>query len=108
MRTRGAREGRPAAMIADTRTRSPATHTGAVFDAATDGMLVIGALPGRRYYSIVDVNRELCAMTGFSHDELIGLNPLRLVRREDRRAAADGAAIPSRERFSATVTVVRK
>jgi len=95
-------------MIADTRTRSPATLTGAVFEAATDGMLVIGALPGRRYYSIVDVNRELCAMTGFSHDELIGLNPLRLVRREDRRAAADGAAIPARERFSATVTVMRK
>ena len=79
-----------------------------VFEAMTDGMLVVGALPGRRYYTIVDVNQELCAMVGFSSDELIGMNPLRLVRPGDRRRAAGGAAIREQERFTATVTAVRK
>jgi PAS domain S-box-containing protein len=80
-----------------------------VFEATTDGMLVVGALPGRRHYTIVDVNPELSAMTGFRPDELIGANPLRLVHPADwRRAAAAGAAIRAQDRFAATVTAVRK
>ncbi len=61
-----------------------------------------------RHYTIVDVNHELSAMTGYSHDELISMNPLRLVCAGDRRRAARGAAIRARERFAATVTAVRK
>jgi PAS domain S-box-containing protein len=86
-----------------------ALETRTVFEATTDGMLVIGALPGQRPYTIVDVNHELSAMTGFRPDELIGVNPLRLVHPADRRrVAAASAAIQSQERFAATVTVVRK
>jgi PAS domain S-box-containing protein len=79
-----------------------------VFEATTDGMLVIGVLPGRRSYTIVDVNQELCAMTGFNPDELIGMNPLRLVLPEDRRRAAGGTANRAQTRFAATVIAVRK
>jgi PAS domain S-box-containing protein len=79
-----------------------------VFEATTDGMLVIGVLPGRRSYTIVDVNQELCAMTGFNPDELIGMNPLRLVLPADRRLAAGGTANRAQTRFAATVIAVRK
>jgi PAS domain S-box-containing protein len=79
-----------------------------VFEATTDGMLVVGAGPGRRHDTIVDVNHALSAMTGFRPDELIGANPLRLVHPADRRrVAAAGAAIRTQERFTATVTAVR-
>jgi PAS domain S-box-containing protein len=104
----GVQEGKPADMIADARTQSTALPTGAVFQATTDGMLIIGLLPGRRSYAIADANHALSAMTGYSPDELIGMNPLRLVLPEDRRRAVDGAAIRAQTRFTTTVTAVRK
>lgn len=84
-----------------------APHMRDVFDALTDGVLVVGALPGRRSFTIVDVNHAVCAMTGFNPDELIGMPPLRLVLPVDRRAAL-GAAMRAQERFALTVTAVRK
>jgi PAS domain S-box-containing protein len=98
----------PQSLDQDPEAQQAAVHLQAVFEATTDGMLVIGALPGRRQFTIVDVNRALSAMTGFSRDDLIGMNPLRLVLTIDRRRATGGAAIRSQERFAATVAAVRK
>jgi len=96
----------PLAQAPDARPTALQNRT--IFDATTDGMLIIGALPGKRFYTIVDVNPEMSTMTGFSRDELIGMNPLRLVLPVDRQRLAGDAAIQPQERFAATATAVRK
>ena len=51
--------GEAISMTTDARAQQAAMQIGAVFEATTDGMLVIGALPGKRDFTIVDVNPEL-------------------------------------------------
>lgn len=85
-----------------------APQTRSVRETTIDGILVVGSLPGQRSYTIVDVNHELCAMTGYSRDELIGMRPLRLVHPADRRRAAGGSVIPAQVSFAVPATIVRK
>jgi PAS domain S-box-containing protein len=80
-----------------------------VFDAATDGMLVIGKLPEQAGDTIIDVNPAICAMTGYAADELLGTDPLRLVHSRDRpRASHANPASWHEEHVAAMLTAVRK
>jgi PAS domain S-box-containing protein len=88
--------------------RPTALQNRTIFDASTDGMVIVAALPSKRVYTIVDVNPEMSAMTGFSRDEIIGMNPLRLVLPVDRRRLQVDAAIQPQQRFATTATAVRK
>jgi PAS domain S-box-containing protein len=82
---------------------------GAVFDAATDGMLLIGKLPAQVNVTIIDANRAFYAMTGYAAEELVGSDPLCLIHPADRQRVADAcAAIWREERAQASVTAVRK
>jgi PAS domain S-box-containing protein len=80
-----------------------------VFDAATDGMLVI-AQPGDSTDAvIVDVNPALCTMMGYAAAELIGSDPVLLAPQQERqRVRRAHAASLHGAQAQETVTVVRK
>ncbi len=63
-------------------------HYRAMFNAATDGMLMLRNLSEGRNTAIIDVNSALCAMTGYDREELIGESPLLLVIRDHWQRAA--------------------
>jgi PAS domain S-box-containing protein len=110
-------DGRPVgAWAGATSPAAPAPHAQpltvlhrAVFDASTDGMLVVGRLPEQATVTIIDVNPALCAMTGYAAADLLGADPLRLVVPADHRRAGDAIAASWRdEQAEATVAIMRQ
>jgi PAS domain S-box-containing protein len=76
-----------------------------IFAETTDG-LVIYTL-GQRH--IVEANPALCALTGFRRDDLLGMDPLRLIVPEDRQRVVDaGDVVTDLGRFLVTVTISRQ
>ncbi|HYI15074.1 MAG TPA: PAS domain S-box protein [Thermomicrobiales bacterium] len=81
----------------------------AVFDAMTDGILLLGDLGTRGGMAVIDVNPALCSMTGYRREELIGTDALRLVARDDwRRAVTIARSIRARGSATGVLTAVRE